>query len=152
MVQLWGNEWEIQWEVLNTKNFGLPQNRERVFIIARHIGKGSRRKILPIGFSKCLDNGAKTYNNITSRTISSLFERIGQGHLAFGFAPDGTYIYDATIDRLRTETIVECERLQGYIDNWTKGISKKERYKCLGNAVSVNVIRAIVEKIDKEQL
>lgn len=48
--------------------------------------------------------------------------------------------------RIRRLTPVECERLQGFPDGWTAGISDSQRYKCLGNAVTVNVIQAIMEK------
>jgi site-specific DNA-cytosine methylase len=47
--------------------------------------------------------------------------------------------------RIRRLTEVECERLQGFPDGWTEGISSTQRYKCLGNAVTVNVVEAIVE-------
>lgn len=45
--------------------------------------------------------------------------------------------------RIRRLTPIECERLQGFPDNFTKGISDTQRYKALGNAVTVNVIEAI---------
>lgn len=48
---------------------------------------------------------------------------------------------------LRRLTPTECERLQGFLDGWTEGISDTQRYKCLGNAVTVNVIEAIGELI-----
>jgi DNA (cytosine-5)-methyltransferase 1 len=37
-----------EWQVLNSKDFGVPQNRERVFIVG-HLGNGSGRKVFPIG-------------------------------------------------------------------------------------------------------
>jgi DNA (cytosine-5)-methyltransferase 1 len=43
----------------------------------------------------------------------------------------------------RRLTEIECERLQGFPDNWTKGVSSTQRYKMLGNAVSVPVIQYI---------
>jgi site-specific DNA-cytosine methylase len=49
--------------------------------------------------------------------------------------------------RVRRLTPVECERLQGFPDGWTEGLSDTQRYKVLGNAVSVPVIKAIVEKL-----
>lgn len=39
--------YDCRWEVLNSKNFGVPQNRERVFIIANLRSRG-RREILPL--------------------------------------------------------------------------------------------------------
>jgi DNA (cytosine-5)-methyltransferase 1 len=40
----------VEWQVLNAKNFGVPQNRERVFIIG-HLGGFSGRQVFPIGES-----------------------------------------------------------------------------------------------------
>jgi len=49
--------------------------------------------------------------------------------------------------KIRRLTPLECERLQGFPDNWTNyEISDTQRYKQLGNAVTVNVIKAIGEK------
>jgi len=40
---------------------------------------------------------------------------------------------------VRRLTPVECERLQGFPDGWTAGLSDSARYRCLGNAVCVPV-------------
>lgn len=37
----------VEWQLLNSKDFGVPQNRERVFIVG-HLGGEPRRKIFPI--------------------------------------------------------------------------------------------------------
>lgn len=39
--------YDVEWQLLNSKNFGVPQNRERVYIIGYLRGSGGR-KILPI--------------------------------------------------------------------------------------------------------
>ena len=58
-----------------------------------------------------------------------------------------------TKDRIRRLTPLECERLQSYPDNFTKygigniKISDNQRYAMCGNAVTVNVIKAIADKI-----
>jgi len=43
--------------------------------------------------------------------------------------------------------MIECERLQGFPDDWTKGVSNTQRYKQCGNAVTTKVIKSIVEKL-----
>lgn len=55
--------YELEWQVLNSKNFGVPQNRERVFIIG-YFGKGSRSKVFPIteGDGKNYKKHFKTLN------------------------------------------------------------------------------------------
>lgn len=49
--------------------------------------------------------------------------------------------------KIRKLTPVECERLQGFPDNYTEGISNTQRYKCLGNAFHVEVIVHILNEI-----
>lgn len=49
--------------------------------------------------------------------------------------------------RIRRLTPKECERLQGFPDDWTEGVSDTQRYKAMGNAVSIPVIEAIGRKM-----
>jgi len=51
---------------------------------------------------------------------------------------------DMTVRRL---TPVECERLQGFPDDWTAGQSDSHRYKQMGNAVAVPVVEWIIQNI-----
>lgn len=48
---------------------------------------------------------------------------------------------------IRKLTPVECERLQTLPDNYTAGISNSQRYKCLGNGWTVDVITHILSHI-----
>ncbi len=56
--------------------------------------------------------------------------------------PDGDYI-------IRKLTPVEAERLQTLPDNYTSGISDTQRYKCIGNGWTVDVITHILSFIKK---
>jgi len=54
-----------------------------------------------------------------------------------------TFLADDTSAIVRRLTPTECERLQGFPDGWTEGQADSHRYKQMGNAVTVNVIRWI---------
>ena len=58
--------------------------------------------------------------------------------------------------KIRRLTPVECCRLQGFPDDWNEkgiidgeivGISDTQRYKQCGNAVTVDVVQAVAERI-----
>jgi DNA (cytosine-5)-methyltransferase 1 len=51
---------------------------------------------------------------------------------------------EQTVRRL---TPVECERLQGFPDDWTSGQADSSRYKQMGNAVAVPVVEWIVSRM-----
>ena len=51
---------------------------------------------------------------------------------------------DLTVRRL---TPIECERLQGFPDDWTAGQADSSRYKQMGNAVAVPVVEWIIQNI-----
>ena len=48
---------------------------------------------------------------------------------------------------IRRLTPLECERLQGFPDNWTEGVSDTRRYNQCGNAVTVNVVEQIIQRM-----
>lgn len=54
--------------------------------------------------------------------------------------PDGDYI-------IRKLTPIEAERLQTLHDNYTAGISNTQRYKCIGNGWTVDVIAHILKEL-----
>ena len=60
------------------------------------------------------------------------------------------------LDGVRRLTEIECERLQGFPDNWTqygnyngriRRISKTKRYKLIGNAVTVDLVELIAQRL-----
>lgn len=199
--------YELQWMVLNSKFFGVPQNRERVFIIGDLRGE-SMPEILPLREDEplfnCKDESGKRQSRAHSstlkgaavkadntfilhnfygglgeerprefrRTIQTIRTPKGGGHLPMivqGVAfrtrtysgqeghieirKDGVSNQLTTVQKdsmvlsnkiIRRLTPVECERLQGFPDGWTSGFSDTQRYKMMGNAVTVNVIESII--------
>ncbi len=137
--------YDCQWQVLNSKNFGVPQNRERVFIIG-HLRGTSRPKVFPIG-----ESNTSNLSEITQEVSDAqrIYNSKGTTNALTNIQKDNWLSDGVEIRRL---TPTECERLQGFPDGWTEGISDTQRYKCLGNAVTTNVITVIGERlIEKEE-
>jgi DNA (cytosine-5)-methyltransferase 1 len=81
-----------------------------------------------------------TYNHSVNETSQTL--RIG----AVGHDHIGTIWKDSIVRRL---TPKECERLQGFPDDWTASQADSSRYKMMGNAVTVPVVEWIIERMVK---
>lgn len=56
-------------------------------------------------------------------------------------------IEDPETRRLRILTPLECERLNGFPDNWTEGMTERMRYFCMGNALVVGLIERMGNRI-----
>ena len=56
-------------------------------------------------------------------------------------------VEDPQTKRLRLLTPVECERLNGFPDGWTEGMSERMRYFCMGNALVVGLIERMGRRI-----
>jgi len=73
-------------------------------------------------------------------------DSIGDTHhtLRAGTKQSTGVIMESNVRRL---TPIECERLQGFPDDWTAGQSDSQRYKQMGNAVAVPVVEWIIQNI-----
>lgn len=68
--------YRVQWQVLNSKDYGVPQNRERIFI-AGYLGEGRGPQIFPIGrFDSETNNNLIQVGNIDTKGHNSLWGRV----------------------------------------------------------------------------
>ena len=58
-----------------------------------------------------------------------------------------TDVHAVASSTVRRLTPMECERLQGFPDNWTENQADTHRYKQMGNAVAVPVVSWIVNRL-----
>ncbi len=167
--------YDLQWQVLDSKDFGLAQNRQRVYIIGNIRGT-YRPEVFPIREARAKDivQGTPVVAVREATTTGYAVAAVGdgvdvsfpnskyrRGRVAKGLSHTLTTkseVYTPTSEgKLRRLTPLECERLQGFPDGWTeigvddKGnrvrISENQRYKCLGNAVGVPVIECLTKRI-----
>lgn len=174
--------YDVEWEVFNSKSFGIPQRRERLYIKG-YFRNGSGSKILSQKRNRneidvCLtdknhaeSNGSQFLLKIKTNTVKGYDEATeGDGVLlchpssktargrtqkeCVGALSTGCDWGVITSDyRIRRLTPKECERLQGFPDNWTKYgkngeiITDTQRYKCVGNAVTTKVVTYIINEM-----
>ena len=139
--------YDIQWQVLNSKNFGVPQNRERVFIIGNLRGT-SRPEVFPVTSNSRKDVGIKYGEQKQTEIASTICVDYGKNQYQSQYVDINPSVYFFGMPKsIRRLTPIECERLQGFPDNWTAGVSDTQRYKMCGNAVTVNVVEYIVSKL-----
>ena len=157
--------YRLEWQLLNT-SWVLPQNRERIYLIG-HLAGRSEPRVFPITED---DFFTTEKAQIQSQTpICTTLKASGS------MRPEDTYIIpkeantltgggksgglhsDMTvIGGVRRLTEIECERLQGFPDNYTqygnyngriRRISKTNRYKLIGNAVTVDIVELIAKRL-----
>ena len=195
----------VECELLNTRNFSIPQNRERIYIVC-YLGDRGRPQVFPIG------ENCKEVNGIQRQYTNTLKAR----YTATG---DGSYIIESELNAQKKESImvqipeatkkgyaeaeegdsinlsvpnsktrrgrvgkseaqtldtgmqqytiqsgirrltpIETCRLQGFPDDWNAygefdgkvvEMSDTQRYKQCGNAVTVDVVQAVAQKVKK---
>jgi len=132
-----GLGYDLQWKVLNSKDHGVPQSRERVFIVG-NLGGTPRPEVFSAG------GPTNPYSTVGLTTETAVARTFTAGGNSGGNHSGMTIIRTAHGDR--RATVNEAERLSGYVDNWTVG-SDTQRYKQCGNTVVPPVVKYVAKRL-----
>ena len=169
-------DYHVDYSLLKARDFGLPQNRERIYIVGFDKKQVSNHEdfIMPIPPKLTTSVGMILEKSVDEKyTIS---DKLWQGHQrrklehqekgnGFGFSlfnekseytntisaryyKDGSEILiEQKGKNPRKITPKEASKLQGFPENFIIPVSDTQAYKQFGNSVSVPVVNAIAEQI-----
>ena len=163
----------LESEVLNAKHFGLPQNRERIFIVgfkknvnfqfptppetSTRLGSILQRKV-----ANKYTISDKLWAGAQARKQKHLDKGYGFGYSLFDRDAEYTSTISARYYKDGSEILIkqknnnprkltplEASRLQGFPDDFIIPVSDSQAYRQFGNAVPVSVIRAVAKQMIK---
>lgn len=161
----------VSYKVLNSEHFGLPQKRERIFIVGFRDGKSYLSFKFPEGdytrktLSKIVQKNVGAEFEATKSTLTTYLKKLKERSKNKGgqFMPslhtldevgntlvtsgNKTLIFDKEV--IRKLTPREWARMQGFPDSFELSDVKTQAYKQIGNSVPVPVITAIGKSIKK---
>lgn len=153
----------IQGEVINTllANMGTGGNNMPMVAYPIQDGREMEKNQNGLGVGKENDpaytldrTGGQAVAYPIQGTIIGRSDTAGPQGKGYGNSDDSMFTIDtvgghgvATPTQVRRLTPLECERLQGFPDNWTEGQSDTNRYKQMGNAVAVPVVEWVIQGI-----
>ncbi|NBU34427.1 DNA (cytosine-5-)-methyltransferase [bacterium] len=152
-------------DIYNTKHYGIPQNRERLYII------GIRFDIHTDVFTKPIPTTCKPLDDfIVDKTVyklsnscKNIVRKLKLIDYQKGYIfPNSNYVnplenvsptlstrcdlfFHTSYNRYLTTT--ECLLLQGFPITFNQAVSKTQLYKQIGNSMSVNVLKVIFEEV-----
>ena len=169
--------YEVHSKVLNAREFGVPQNRERIYIV----GIDRKRTLqAPFSFPKP-PNSLTTVGDILESRVDpkyTISDKLWKGHQrrlkehrakgnGFGYSLfNASSLYTSTISARyykdgseilleqkgknpRKVTPREAARLQGFPDTFKIPVSDAQAYRQFGNSVAVPVVSAIARQMVK---
>ena len=169
--------YKVYENILNSADYGVPQTRNRVFVVCFRNNEIDfaypKAKALKKTMHDILDKDVdETYylsdtikptilsdgtggyvakSEINMSPARPLCETMAKMHRACqdNYYSDDYILGNGDTDRIRKLTPRECARLQGFSDKFKIVVSNAQAYKQFGNAVTVNVARAVAKQIRK---
>lgn len=159
--------YKTHWRVLNALDYGLPQKRERTIIVGflnhdvlfdfpKPIGAGDLKNILEPDdvvdpkFFASEHIQARRRSMHTPKTTPSIWHENKAGNISSypyscALRAGASYNY-LLVNGVRRPTLRELLRLQGFPDTFQIVCNDSQMRKQAGNAVPVNVIRAVLQE------
>ena len=163
--------YHLYWKILNSKNHGVPQNRERVFLVGIRDDKDNSfrwpiNEYLKKNLKDILEDEVDQKHILSDKAVQSiLFNKENQqksfvnptiGHTlqtpgnACGIYK-GMNAVRINLDRkvkYRRLTPRECFRLMDFPDDFTWPVSDTQAYKQSANSIVVNVLYKILKRLN----
>jgi DNA (cytosine-5)-methyltransferase 1 len=155
--------YNVEWKVMNTKDYSIPQNRQRVYIV------GTRRDYLDtISWPdmvkiKLLSDYIDDTDTTTREIIPSRKEMLTRlpcdsifVNVSFGHSYPNSGIFCPTILTVcntwcvtmsRYANIKELLSLQGFPKDFIQVVSNRQMKRQIGNSMSVNVVEVILKNL-----
>ena len=163
--------YEVIHTVLNAANFGVPQHRERVYMVGFRRQKFGTdidfqwpaKKRKNVGIGKYIEENVKDFSIskhlqrvyifkkkdgrpeiVTSRTETPAKTLVASYHKIQRLS--GTFVKDGPTG-LRLLTPSECKAIMGFPKSFQLPVSRTQMYRQMGNSVAVPVVSAIAKEI-----
>jgi DNA (cytosine-5)-methyltransferase 1 len=174
LVNSWKDAgYRVEYRVLNTCDFGVPQNRERVWFVGV-------RKDLPVRFfnwpvkqdlklklGDLLEDSVEDKYWLKDSKVEKIYENLGKlnRESAFFTQPMNESWVSKTVTcsgekvvqqfgKYRYLTPKEFFRLQGFLEDEVnlEGLTDRQAYKLAGNGQSVNVVKLLFKELLKDEM
>lgn len=170
--------YKVFYEVLNSADYGVPQTRNRLFIVCFRNEdvdfEYPEKQPLNLTMHDILDpnvdesyylsdkvkptilsdgtGGYVAKSEINQSPARPLCATMAKMHRACqdNYYSDDYILGNGDTERIRKLTPRECARLQGFPDDYVIDVSNAQAYKQFGNAVTVNVSRAVATQIRRK--